>query len=177
MATAVTELWFWGDEVLSRCWWLPAASRQCLSDQLGCLLPGRGAILQLDTAVLAKLSVFKQQNRPKNLILPGERESGGSWHGGEQPGRKAGHGVCLPSFGLPPKGGIFLCEVAGHECEWCSAVCRLALSVLGADVPREASLHPLPLLSSPRDRDSPSISLCGSAFVVKPAGGVGEGMA
>lgn len=119
---------------------------------------------------LAKLSVFKQQNRPKNLILPRGRERRVRQDGSEQPGKRAGCVICLPSSGLPPKGGIFLCEVAGCETECCSEACQLALStpdwsVLGADIPGEVSLHHLPLLISPSDRDSRSISLRRSSFV------------
>lgn len=118
------------------------------------------------------VSVFKQQNGLKNFVLPRDWECGAGQDGSEQPRRKVGRAFCSPSSGLPPKGCVFWHAVAKNvKCERCAEVCRLALSawdwsVLGADIPGEVSLHRLPLLISPRDRDdSLSISLRRSSFV------------
>lgn len=112
------ELWFLGMKRCHAAGGSPAASssRVMLAGPAGVSVPVETChVPDGCRSLLAKLSVFKEQNGPKNFILPRDWEQGAGWDGGEHPRRMAGRVVCLPSSGLPPEGWIFLCEVAGRE--------------------------------------------------------------
>lgn len=144
-----------------------------MQDQLGRPLLQRRVIPQADPCVLAKLCQFSSN---KTDLRTSYCQGTGSVELGRMAASSPGGSLAVrsarPAPGSLQKGVFFGTKLPKNvKCEGCAEVCRLALSardwsVLGADIPREVSLHRLPLLISPRDRDdSLSISLRRSSFV------------